>query len=146
MMLDAYLDFLENLSEARLPELARLTTEDVRFADPFQQLHGRAAFEHCLRQTLHDVAGLVFDVTHVGELAARHPGDETIWALRWNFSGALPRARIAAWSVTGMSEIHCRDGLVAAHVDHWDAAGGLYEHLPGLGFVLRHLRRKIAAA
>jgi hypothetical protein len=145
MILDAYLEFLGNLSAARLGELARLTTEDVRFEDPFQKLHGRAAYERCLRQTLHDVAGLAFDVTHVGELAPRHPGDAALYAIRWNFSGALPRVKLPVWSVTGMSEIHCRDGRVAAHVDHWDAAGGLYEHLPALGFVLRHVRRKIAA-
>jgi hypothetical protein len=44
-----------------------------------------------------------------------------------------------------MTEVHFdQSGKVAAHLDHWDAASQLYEHVPLLGGVLRIIRRRLA--
>ena len=38
----------------------------------------------------------------------------------------------------GMSEIHIGDdGLVTAHIDHWDSASQLLSRLPLIGLILR---------
>jgi hypothetical protein len=34
--------------------------------------------------------------------------------------------------------------LVAAHLDHWDSGRQLYEKLPGIGFLLRRVRKRLA--
>ena len=45
-----------------------------------------------------------------------------------------------------MSELHFDEaGTLRAHIDHWDAAGQLYEKLPGIGWLLRRIRRRLAA-
>jgi hypothetical protein len=48
------------------------------------------------------------------------------------------------FSIDGVSEVAFDEaGKVRSHIDHWDAAGGLYERLPLIGAVLRHLRRRL---
>jgi steroid delta-isomerase len=37
------------------------------------------------------------------------------------------------------------DGKVAWHRDYWDAAEELYARLPGIGWLMRALRRRLAA-
>jgi hypothetical protein len=45
-----------------------------------------------------------------------------------------------------MSEVQFDEaGSVRAHIDHWDAAGQLYEKLPVIGWILRRIRARLAA-
>jgi hypothetical protein len=49
------------------------------------------------------------------------------------------------FSIDGMTEVRFdQEGLVIAHLDHWDAASQLYEHAPVLGWVLRRVRKRLA--
>lgn len=145
-----YIEFMTNLSEARLTELPTLVTEDLWFEDPFNRLRGREAFAACLHEMLSQLGDLEIDVTHVGVLrAAAAPSDAAgdAYVLRWTFSGLLLRLGRRPWQITGMSEVRlAADGRVCAHIDYWDAARGLYEYLPVVGGAFRWLRRKLAVA
>jgi hypothetical protein len=64
--------------------------------------------------------------------------------LRWVFR-FKSKKNGKSFSIEGMTEVHFdQSGKVAAHLDHWDAASQLYEHLPLLGGVLRVIRRRLA--
>lgn len=109
--------------------LARLTTEDVRFVDPFNELRGREPLLALLRHTLAQVDDLVFEVL---DIAVSGP---TAY-LRWRMTGRIPV--IGDWNVTGVSEVRFNADLrVAAHIDHWDAASQFYTRLPLIGRLLR---------
>jgi len=144
--LSRYIEFMSNLSAARLAALPGIVTEDMIFRDPFNDLRGRDAFERCLLEMLEQIGDLRITVTHVGPLAALAPGDgEARHVLRWTFEGVLRALGNRPWAVTGLSEVWlAADGRVSAHIDYWDAARGLYEHLPLIGALLRWLRRKLA--
>lgn len=134
--LSAYADFWQRLTVDDLERLGDWFTEDARFADPFNDVRGlphvRAVFAHSL--------GLVTDVSI--ELTDRAIGEDACY-LRWVYryrtrQGGKP------WRIVGMTELHfAEDGRVSAHVDHWDAAGQVYEKLPVIGAVLRAIRRKL---
>ena len=66
--------------------------------------------------------------------------------LLWTMDYRLRRWPDKPLTIEGASELDLdpASGLVTAHVDHWDAASQLYEHVPLLGAVLRRLRRRIA--
>jgi hypothetical protein len=65
--------------------------------------------------------------------------------LRWRMR--LRFERIAGGSEldsVGMSHIRFdRDGKVVLHQDFWDAAGGLFEHLPAIGWAIRGVRKRL---
>lgn len=141
--LERYAAFLESI-RGHVPPLEPHVTEDLRFRDPFNDLTGRDAFRRVLEDMLEQVGNLRFTVTHAG-LAHPRAGDGERGLLRWRLEGRLLRLGERAWTLDGTSEIaFADDGRVRLHVDFWDAAGGLYEHLPVLGRVLAHLRRRIA--
>lgn len=144
--LSRYIEFMCNVSEARLAALADLVTDEVIFRDPFNDLRGREAFARCMHEMLEQVGELRISVTHVGPLApVDGTAEEQRHVLRWTFDGVLRSLGNRPWSVTGMSEVWlATDGRVSAHIDYWDAARGLYEHLPLVGSLVRWLRRRLA--
>jgi steroid delta-isomerase len=109
---------------------------DIRFRDPFQEIRGRDAFERMLRHMFATVAEPRFVVTdHALGIAAGY--------LRWTFSyghGSGTR------TIEGVSEIaFAPEGLVSAHLDHWDSGMQVYGRLPLLGMAIRAIARRIAA-
>lgn len=138
---DAYADLLLSLRPETLPEMRRVTTEDVRFKDPFHDVQGRGAMLAVVEHTFSGVADVEFTITH----RCLHP-QGNIGFLRWRVSGRLHKLNGRPWSAEGITEVHLdTQGLVTAHIDHWDAASGLYETLPVIGPILRLIRRRISA-
>lgn len=135
---DRYLAALEGLRPERLDSLAPLVADDVRFADPFQDVRGWPAYRAVFAHMFAVVADLRFVVSDRAINAAG-----TIAYARWRLEG---RIGARPWVVDGVSEIHMRDGRIATHIDHWDAARGFYEQMPVIGGLLRVIRRRIASA
>jgi steroid Delta-isomerase len=139
--LHAWARFLDQLSPATLPGLPALVTDEVRFRDPFNDVRGVAAVMAVFEKMYADVTDIRFTVSHV--LWDR----EALGLIRWQFL-CRPKTRLLPnpWQVEGTSEIHlAAGGRVAAHLDHWDASTQFYAHLPGLGAMIRFLRRRLAA-
>lgn len=132
--LAAWTRLFDVLGEGRLPQrqaLAACATEDVLFRDPFNEVRGHDAMLRVLAHTLANIRDVHLTVL------------DTAWSddvafLKWEMGGRV--RYLGDWRVTGMSEIaFAPDGRVAAHVDYWDAAGGLYAHLPVVGPLMRGL-------
>jgi steroid delta-isomerase len=70
--------------------------------------------------------------------------DGEVCVILWTLSGRIMNRD---WSVDGASRLRFNDdGLLAEHIDHWDAAAGLYEKMPGIGWLMRRLRKRLEAA
>lgn len=142
--LERYAAFLESVRTGVPPDLETLVRPDVIFRDPFNAIRGVAGFRRVLEDMLTHVSDLDFRVTHTAMAPARH-GGPTLGLMRWELEGRLASLRDRAWRLEGCSEIGFDDdGRVSRHVDYWDAASGLYEHVPLLGRCLALLRRRIA--
>jgi steroid delta-isomerase len=134
--LRAWSEAWQRLTPETVPSLVGLAAADIRFRDPFQEIRGRDAFERMLRHMFASVAEPRFVVTdHALGIAAGY--------LRWTFSyGRSGQTR----TIDGMSEItFTLDGLVSAHIDHWDSGMQVYARLPLLGAAIRVIARRIAA-
>jgi steroid delta-isomerase len=114
--------------------LEQLTTEDVHFRDPFNDLRGREALRALLMHTLKQVRDprfVVKDTAISGHTAY----------VKWEMTGRI--AVIGGWKVTGMSELQfARDGRLKTHLDYWDAATDFYARLPVLGAIIRFVASK----
>ena len=133
---DAYAAFWQALSADTLDGMDAVMAPDFRFVDPFNDVQGleavRRQFAHTYRR-LHAVHITVHD---------RAVSGPTLY-LRWTFAFQM-RAGGRNWSLEGMSEVRFgADGRALSHIDHWDAAGQVYEHLPVLGTLIRLIRRRL---
>jgi steroid Delta-isomerase len=117
--------------------LRALARPDFCFSDPFNELRGADRVVALLDHLFARASDVRF------EIRRQAWSDDTAF-YRWDFGCRLRRPAVAA-SIVGVSEVRFDEtGLVATHVDHWDAASQVYERIPALGAVLRLLRRRLA--
>jgi len=132
------IDAFERLAPADLARLDALYASDARFKDPFNEVQGvaaiRAVFEHmfvALEAPRFEIRDVVVQ------------GDQCF--LTWDFVFRLRRWRRGEQRIHGGSHLRFGpDGRIARHRDYWDAAEELYEKLPGVGALMRWLRRRAA--
>lgn len=130
-----YRRYLESLSPETLPALGEFVTQDVRFKDPFNDVHGIEAMQNVFRHMFENVGDIRFTVSHLAM-------DGDVCLMNWRFEGRL---RGSTWSFDGASVVtFTADGLVGEHIDHWDAAADFYERLPIIGRLLAWLRGRLA--
>lgn len=131
-----YLALFTALTPGRLAELDALTTEDVRFRDPFNDTVGAAAMRRVFEHMFATLDQPRFVIVHRAMAG-------TVGLVAWRFTARTRRGgrRI---EIEGMSAIQlAEDGRVAVHVDHWDPARQLYEAIPIIGGLLRLLRHRL---
>ena len=137
--IEAYVAFFENLSPESLHRLDALCAPDVRFNDPFNDVHGVAHFRAVLAKMFHDVAEPHFEVTD--RALSKHA-----CYLRWVFTYRVAGSNAKLRRIEGVSEIHFdATGKVTAHIDHWDAGAQIYERIPVLGALVRMVKRRMSA-
>ncbi|MDH4060744.1 MAG: nuclear transport factor 2 family protein [Aquincola sp.] len=129
--------FFESLTPADIARLPEFYRDDARFKDPFNEVQGTEAiaevFSHMYR-ALHEPRFVVHAL--VAE------GDQCF--LTWDFQFRFRRFEAGRdQTVRGGSHlVFAADGRIAAHRDYWDAAEELYEKLPGVGVLMRWLKRQ----
>jgi steroid Delta-isomerase len=135
--LDALVRWFEQLTPDTLAELGEHYAPDARFKDPFNDVQGlpaiRRVFEHMFA-TLHEPRFVV-----TGQMQQEQQA-----FLTWDF-----RFRFRRFDTTTMQTVRGAthlvldaQGRVTLHRDYWDAAEELYEKLPGLGGLMRWLKRR----
>ena len=122
---DNYRQFLETLTTETLPELPKFVSAQVHFRDPFNDVRGIDAMTEIFRHMFEAVGPVKFTVYH-----AQATGKNAV--MSWSFEGRL------------FGKPWVFNDLVAAHIDHWDAARHFYERLPLIGWLLAWLRRRLA--
>jgi ketosteroid isomerase-like protein len=136
MRLDEIVVWFETLTPQSVDRTGEFYAPDAYFKDPFNEVRGvepiRRVFAHMFEQ----VAEPRFRVT------GRWEGSDGVM-LAWDFTFRTGgRARV----VRGVSHLRfAPDGRIAWHRDYWDAAGELYESVPGLGALMRFLKRRLQA-
>jgi steroid delta-isomerase len=135
MSIEAYARFWETLRPESTGELRRLARADLLFRDPFNEIRGVDAVVRMLDRMFERTGDPRF---RVGRIAC----DRDVGFVRWDFTC---RVRGVALEIEGVSEVALDgDGLVASHIDHWDAASQVYERLPAIGYLFRYIRRRMA--
>jgi ketosteroid isomerase-like protein len=134
---DALVAFFEALGPADVARMQDFYAPQAYFKDPFNEVQGVAQIERIFRHMFEALDGPHFIVT--GRVVQ---GDECF--LVWDFRFRFKRFDRSAWqTVRGTSHLRFdASGRVAFHRDYWDVAEELYEKLPGVGAVMRWLKRQ----
>ena len=129
--------FFEQLQSADLADLGQHYAPDARFKDPFNEVQGLAAIRDIFRHMFATLQHPRFVITGRVE-----QGSECFltWEFRFAFSSY---ARGVEQTVRGATH-QVLDGhhRIILHRDYWDAAEELYEKLPGVGALMRWLKRR----
>ena len=127
--------FLDGLSLAQLEHLGDVYSPAVEFQDPLHQARGIAALRRVYENLFQQLANVAVAVTDAH-------GDERTGFLLWTMTYQLRgRQRI----ITGTSHLQfAADGRVMMERDFWDASGPVYGEVPLLGWVLRHIKRRVS--
>jgi len=134
---DAYLRFwTTELSPDDLqPRVAAITTEDVAFTDPFNAVAGRDSFARIVEEMFARCRNPRFTIED------RAVGADAVFT-RWRF--AFETKTDKAVRFDGVSALRFdANGLCARHEDFWDSQH-VYGLVPGLGGLIRLVRRKLA--
>ena len=135
---ERYGRFWAELAPGTTGRLRDLAQPGLRFVDPFNDVTG---VERVVALLDHMFAG----ASDVRFTVLRHAWSGDTAFYRWHFTCRLRRPATSL-EIAGVSEVRfTADGLVAEHVDHWDAAAQVYARLPGLGAVLRFVRARLSA-
>lgn len=129
--------FFETLTPQSLSQIEALYTAEARFKDPFNEIRGHAAIRRVFEHMFASLQAPHFVVT-------RRLVDGAQVFLVWEFRFRFQRFDTATEQVIhGGSHLQlAEDGRIADHRDYWDAAEELYEKLPGVGVLMRWLKRK----
>jgi hypothetical protein len=140
MNVDELIRFYHELSPESVARFGEFYSDDAYFKDPFNEVRGVAAIQRIFSHMFGQVGEprfVVFDKVVDGGGAM----------LVWEFS-----FRVRLWGrgetqiMRGVSHLRfADDGKVDYHRDYWDTGEELYMKLPGLGTLLRGLRRALAA-
>lgn len=135
--IDALVQFFEQLQRADVAKLKNFYAADTFFKDPFNEVQGVAEMERIFAHMFEALDQPHFIVT--GRVAQ---GQECF--LVWDFRFRFKRFDLVTWqTVRGTSHLRFDDaGQVVFHRDYWDAAEELYEKLPGVGTLMRWLKRQ----
>ncbi len=140
MNLDPLIDFYNEFSPASVERFAEFYSADAYFKDPFNEVRGIAAIQRIFSHMFEQVAEPGFVVT---ERVADAQGAMLVW--EFNFRVRL-LGRGQAMVMRGVSHLRFdAEGKVNYHRDYWDTGEELYMKLPGLGTLMRSLRRALSA-
>jgi hypothetical protein len=135
--LQQLVQFFEQLQPQDLSRLPALYAPQARFKDPFNDVQGLVAIERIFVHMFETLDSPHFIVT---ERIVQ--GQQCF--LTWEFRFRFKRFDTARWQTVhgGTHLVFDAEGLVTLHRDYWDAAEELYEKLPGVGALMRWLKRR----
>jgi ketosteroid isomerase-like protein len=140
MTLDDLIRFYHDLTPESVERFPEFYSADASFKDPFNEVRGVAAIQRIFSHMFTQVDEPRFVVT---ERVVDAGGAMLVWELGF---------RVRLWGkgqaqvMRGVSHLKfAADGKVCYHRDYWDTGEELYMKLPGLGTLMRGLRRVLAA-
>ena len=140
MDLDRLIAFYNAFAPDSVDRFAEFYSPDAYFKDPFNEVRGIPAIQRIFRHMFEQVGEPRFAVV---DKVVDARGAMLVWEFYF---------RVRLWGrgeaqvMRGVSHLRFdADGKVCYHRDYWDTGEELYMKLPGLGLLMRGLRRALSA-
>lgn len=138
MTLDEIVRWWEGLTRESVAAIDRYYAPEASFKDPFNDVTGIDAIRRIFAHMFDQVERPRFRILARWQDDAR--GAMLLWEMDFAYRGA-------PWTIRGATHLEfAPDGRISRHRDYWDAAEELYAKLPGLGLLMRFLRRRAGGA
>lgn len=134
--------FQDLLSDFKAPDFAdrvrEVYAEDAFFNDTLKTVHGAAAIEEYLVATADAIERGTVDFLDLVSADGNY-------YFRWEMTIRFKRfARNEDKKSVGMTHVRFdSEGRIVLHQDYWDSTGGLFEHVPVLGWMVRRVKSRL---
>ncbi|WP_087025002.1 nuclear transport factor 2 family protein [Thaumasiovibrio subtropicus] len=143
MILDAaspiahFVDLYQRLDKDNIHLLKEVYDPDVVFVDPAHRIEGLAALEDYFESLYANLNYCEFDVHHFQEAAGKG-------YLHWTMRFSHPRLEKGeARSLEGCTMLTFAGDKVVKHQDFFDLGAMLYEAVPVVGSIIRHIKARL---
>ncbi len=140
MMLNTLIQFYEALTPQSIAQFSQHYSVDAYFKDPFNEVRNLPAIQRIFTHMFTQVDSPRF-------IVLEHFEKENQIMLIWefHFRGRQPGMR-QDHVIRGVSHLKANaESKICFHRDYWDATEELYMKIPGLGLLMRALRRTLSA-
>lgn len=131
--------------ESIIPAMSDVYRADIVFQDPLQRVEGLGEVTRYFAGMMNNLQECRFEFGQVIDMASdQKPGVHQavlFWTMHYRHPKLAGGKRL---NVSGNSHIKFQD-KVFYHRDYYDAGAMLYEHLPVLGWVIRHIKKRTEA-
>lgn len=138
--LDRFKAFFGQMSSDNVDALvAKTYADDVFFDDTLKTVRGLADLTEYLRGSADATEEVRVEIEEI----TRTTHDD--YLVRWRMMIRFKKFAKGqdTWSI-GMSHLRfADDGRVAYHQDYWNAADGMYQHIPVLGHAIRAIKQRV---
>lgn len=138
--LAAFARFFSSFSADRIERLLPETyADDVYFNDTLKSVRGIQSLAHYLAESATAVEVCTVDILDT----ARSPSGE-YW-VRWKMMIRFKKLKrgVDTWTI-GASHLRFNAaGRVVYHQDYWNAADGLFQHIPLLGWMIGKIKQRL---
>lgn len=137
--LQRFADFVADMSPETAREWApKLYAEDAYFNDTLKEVIGAKAIEEYF---VHSLAGADRVTAQILDVARSGNNHYVRWTMMIRFKSLADGRDTHS---TGISHLRFnREGQIAFHQDHWDAAGGFFEYVPVVGRLIRYVKGRL---
>lgn len=137
-VLERFSVFYEDLSYDNLALLKDIYSQDVTFIDPVTEHKGLGPVKQYFERLLDNTEQCKCVISRICS-------DQHVHMVQWQMTYRHPRLKKGGdVVVNGVSELHIVDDKIAYHRDYYDMGEMIYEHLPLLGWAVRHVKQRMA--
>lgn len=138
--LQRFARFFASFESERLSRLLADTyAADVYFNDTLKTIRGRDALGHYLAESAEAVEQCKVEILDSTRTASGE------YFVRWKMMIRFKKLRrgVDTWSI-GASHLRFDDqGKVVYQQDYWNAADGIFQHIPVLGWMIRKIKQRL---
>jgi len=137
--IDRFKDFFSVWTQENvLAKVRHVYAEDAYYFDTFKEVNGIDAIEAYILRTLKAVESSTFEFT---DIAVSEGNYYFRWITDMKFK-ILKKGQV--FRSYGITHIRFDEtGKVVLHMDYWDSASGLFEHIPVLGGLIKLIKRRL---
>lgn len=138
MLIERLKAFYKDFSVDDLDDLGSIYTQDVQFIDPVHEINGLLGLKRYFRNQASNLASCQFH--YLSEMVG-----ESQAFIRWEMEFSHPKINGGkTMRLPGMSEVHFSH-RVFYQQDSYDLGAMVYEQLPVLGWIVRKVKKRLAA-
>lgn len=137
--IERFSDFFSDFSpEAIRQKVRHVYADTVYFNDTLKEIRGIDALEAYLVESAEAVESGTVEIRDVAQSEGNY---YFRWIMDLQFRKFKPGVMTRS---VGMSHIRFdKAGKIVYHQDYWDAAGGLFEHIPVVGWMIRKIKGRL---
>ena len=138
--LEQFAKFFSSFAADRIELLLPQTyAEDIYFNDTLKSVRGRQPLAHYLAESADAVEQCTVQILDTTRSASGE-----YW-VRWKMMIRFKKLRrgVDTWTI-GASHLRFNsEGLVVYHQDYWNAADGIFQHIPLLGWMINKIKQRL---